>query len=221
METRRGYYKDINGKKTRVPGVTTVIGGSLGWSKDGLLHWANQQGLQGLTLEDARQPAMTVGTVVHACIEAELTEQPAPDYKGLPKEQRLQVMRALEAWARWQQLNRFELISSEWEGVHPGEGLDYGGRLDIAMLQGRMCLGDFKSSKGVYEDHLIQLAAYGQLWEANGMGAIAEYRVIRFGKDDASLHDHVWRAESMAAPWEAFQALLRLHNLRRYVKNML
>ena len=58
-----------------VPSVTTIIGrfkdsGPLVW-------WANKQGLQGLTLEKAREPAMTAGTMAHDLVEAKINSQPA------------------------------------------------------------------------------------------------------------------------------------------------
>ena len=92
-------------------------------------------------------------------------------------------------------------------------------------MQGKPCLGDFKTSRGIYEDHLLQLAAYGKLWEANeastSSGPIQYYRAIRFGKDDASLHDHSWPAASMEMPWKAFLRCLELHKLRRSIRGML
>jgi hypothetical protein len=38
-------YKTKDG--LRVPGVTTVIGGNLGWNKQALMYWAWNEGIEG------------------------------------------------------------------------------------------------------------------------------------------------------------------------------
>lgn len=50
---RRGYY-DANGK--RLPSVTTVIGATLGWSKDGLVGWAYRKGVEAMADEMTGPP---------------------------------------------------------------------------------------------------------------------------------------------------------------------
>ena len=66
-------YKDRNGK--RVPGVTTVIGGNLGWNKGALMYWAWNEGVNGRNFRDTSQKAADIGTIAHAMVEAELKDK--------------------------------------------------------------------------------------------------------------------------------------------------
>ena len=62
-----------NADGDRVPGVTTVIGSNLGWSKNGLMWWANKHGRAGRDMKgayDEANAAGAIGTCVHDRIEA-------------------------------------------------------------------------------------------------------------------------------------------------------
>jgi hypothetical protein len=58
-------YKDHRGN--RLPSVTTIIGRFK--ESGGLLYWANQQGLEGKTLDQARAEVTTPGTLAHKAVE--------------------------------------------------------------------------------------------------------------------------------------------------------
>jgi hypothetical protein len=53
------------------------------------------------------------------------------------------------------------------------------------LVSGKLSLGDWKSSDAIYHDYLIQLAAYGILWEENYPDRPIEggYHLLRFAKD--------------------------------------
>jgi len=89
------------GKKVRVPGVTTVIGQNIGWNKNGLLYWANKAGLDGLTLDEARQEACGVGTRVHQLIEASLRCEDPPLCDWMTPDDELKVKTCMVAWESW------------------------------------------------------------------------------------------------------------------------
>ena len=63
-------YKNKAGE--RIPGVTTVIGSNLGWSKGGLMHWAWEQGINGLDYRETRDAAANTGTIAHKMVEYEI-----------------------------------------------------------------------------------------------------------------------------------------------------
>lgn len=58
-------YKDHHGN--RLPSVTTIIGRFK--ESGGLLYWANQQGLEGKTLDQARAEVTTPGTLAHKAVK--------------------------------------------------------------------------------------------------------------------------------------------------------
>ena len=59
--------------------------------------------------------------------------------------------------------HRVDVIAAECQVV--SEIHRYGGTLDlVATIDGVPSLLDFKTGRGVYPEHRIQLAAYGQAW---------------------------------------------------------
>jgi hypothetical protein len=62
----------------------------------------------------------------------------------------------------------------------------YGGTPDavLRLPDGRLAMGDWKTSNGIYRDYLIQVAAYTILWEENGNEPITGgYHICRFSKE--------------------------------------
>src|SRR3990167_1111933 len=74
----REIYKDSKGN--RVPSVTTIL--SRFKESGGLLYWANQAGLDGKTLDEARAPAATAGTMAHDLVEASINKRTLPELQG-------------------------------------------------------------------------------------------------------------------------------------------
>jgi len=188
-------YKNQAG--TRVPGVTTVIGGNLGWSKDGLMFWANKMGLQGLSLNDARQnpanKAAATGTVVHDMIEetihgrsSDVVLERASDDPTFSPEQVQAARDAFEGFRYWYASSRLRIIATEVWGVD--EGYQTGYCADALAVEpgldgkdDQLVLVDWKTSSGTYEDHVIQVAAYVALIER----LLKEGRAFNGGEWDA------------------------------------
>ncbi len=209
-------YKNAAGK--RVPGVTTVIGGNLGWNKQQLMYWANQQGLDGHNHRDVSDKAADVGTVAHLMVEKELKgekfEWPRLGQgMGLDKGQIKQAENAFSAFVEWRKLVNFQLLHSEHTIVH--EELNYGGQIDVAAIQNKVSIIDLKTSKDVYPDHRIQIAAYGQLYNHKYPEApIEAYYILRIGKDGGFAYHYY---PDMENEWEAFKCLLKLHELKKTI----
>ncbi len=209
-------YKNKDGK--RVPGVTTVIG-NLGWSKGGLMHWAWQQGIDGLDFRDTRDKAADIGTVAHAMVEAHLKDsdwRQLVDTRNVDGPMMEQADAAYRAFNEWAEGAKFRLLKSEHLLV--SEDHQFGGQIDIAGIQGRRAIIDLKTSNAVYEDHKIQIAAYSELWNENyPEEPIEAHYILQIGKDGGftyySLPDSV-----IAAGWEAFKHLRALHGLRKQLK---
>jgi hypothetical protein len=211
----------FNAAGKRLCGVTT-INGNLGWNRDALMFWAHKQGQAGVDLYDTQKDAMSVGTLAHLAMEADIKgEEFDLDALDLVQDQRRLVARSIEAWNRWREVSRLKLMHSECSMV--SEKYQYGGTLDaIAEINGRLGVLDLKTAKGVYEDYLVQIRAYGQLWtETHPDQPIEEYHIIRVGKDNGSFHHHMWPAEELESCWKVFEHALQLHQLKRAVKGLL
>ena len=71
-------YKDHHGN--RLPSVTTIIARFK--ESGGLLYWANQQGLEGKTLDQARAEVTTPGTLAHKAVEDHINGRPETALTG-------------------------------------------------------------------------------------------------------------------------------------------
>lgn len=197
----------------KVPGVTTVIGGQLAWNKNALMYWSWEQGKEGKDFRETRDAAADIGTVSHACIEAEMRGKPLPE---IPSEFKDSVENTLLGFYEWRDAFQLEATASEVSLV--SEMWGFGGTIDYpALLKGKRTILDLKTSKDVYPDHRIQLAAYGVLWlENRPEEIISGYHLLRVGKQDGSFAHHYW--PSLSNEWEAFRHLLELYRLQKKMK---
>ena len=204
-------YKNKNGK--RLSGVTTVIGGNLGWNKEALLWWANQMGLDGKNHRDVAEKEADIGTIAHAMIEADLKGKEF-DTSKYDKDMIDKAETSYLAWLEWKELVSFKVLESEKSLI--SEKYQFGGTIDIAAIKKITAIVDLKTSKAVYADHKIQVAAYGRLWNENYPdNPIQAYYILQLGKEDGSFHYHYW--PNLEKAWEAFEALLILHKLKKEV----
>lgn len=119
--------------------------------------------------------AADIGTNVHAFAEAAL--------KGLPLPELLtdEAKRGAGAFHKWQASHKIKLLSSE-RMVFSKEYY-YAGTCDlIAEIDGEYCVGDFKTSSGIYPEMRLQTAAYqNAIQEEKGFQVQARW-IIRCDK---------------------------------------
>lgn len=170
-----GYYLADG---TRVPSSTTIAGRYK--ESGGLLRWAFQRGKDGHN-ELYDDVALTVGSLVHSVIEAEINDLPLP---LIPEQHKEQVGSAVSAWHEWFLSTSLTIVATEIPLV--SEKHRFGGTLDtiVRNRHGLLCLGDWKSSKAVYSDYLIQIASYRLLWNENREEQITGgFHLVRFSKE--------------------------------------
>ena len=204
-------YKNKEGK--RLSGVTTIIGSNLGWNTQPLMYWAWQEGIEGRNFRDTSQKAADIGTIAHAMIEANLKGK---DFDTIQYEKEMidKAETAYQAWLEWKNLVDFQLLDSEKSLV--SEKYQFGGTIDVAVIKKVTAIVDLKTSKAVYSDHKIQVAAYGRLWNENYPdNPIQAYYILQLGKEDGSFHYHYW--PNLDKAWDVFSALLKIHNLKKEV----
>ena len=184
MPTPKAGYFLKDGRKA--PGTTTICGRFK--ESGGLLQWAFQQGASGArTLYETRDVAADVGTYIHALVEwhvnGEQGEEPSPD-SSLVKENVAKGRNGYEQFLKWEEQSGLFIVS--WEKPLVSERHAFGGTPDgIFEFKGRIAMGDWKSSKRVYADNLLQLAAYIILWNENYPdNPITDgAHIVRFSKD--------------------------------------
>lgn len=208
--------KYVNAGGVVVPGTTTVIGQNLGWNKGALMGWAYNQGKVGVPMRETAQKAADAGTIGHYLIDCEIRGI-KPEISQFQKELLDKAETAYLNFLEWQKVVSFKSIITEIHLV--SEKYQYGATPDcIAEISGKLCLLDWKTGNGVYEDHIIQLAAYRQAWEENKPELPLEggFHLLRIDKETAAF-DHHYR-HALPEAFEAFLCLLKLHNLKKKIK---
>jgi len=203
---------------TPVPGVTTVIGKSLGWNKGALMYWAHQEGLAGRDYRESQQSAADAGTIAHAMIEAYIRHDDYTPPAGATDDQLRLARLSFDAAREWCEQSLIEFVETEPHLVCPKHR--FGGTPDaIARIRGQLCLLDWKTSKGIYSEYLIQLAAYEHLWNRSRDEQITGgVHACRFDKQTGGFSHHWWPSEALRPAWNAFLALRDLYDLERQMK---
>jgi hypothetical protein len=207
-------YKTKDGK--RVPGVTTVLS-MLGFNKRQLMIWANKEGFEGRDINQRADEAATVGTIAHEMVEMDLKHLPF-DATKYPPELVAKAENAYLAWLEWKDFFEFTDTQSELALVSEAHG--FGGTIDIAAVKKVKSIIDLKTSNGTYEDHLIQIAAYGGLYnECYPDDPIRAYYILRLGKEDGSFHYHYYPDLSLC--WDTFLHALAIYKAKSVISKML
>jgi len=199
-------YKDSRGK--RLPSVTTVIGRFK--ESGGLLYWANQQGLEGKTLDEARAEVTTPGTLAHRAVEDHINCRPETALSGdgdiIDK-----ARSAYAAYLHWESINRITFRHTEVSLA--SEKHAFGGTMDAVGLMGNaLVLLDWKCANAVYADYLYQLAAYGMLWNENypEHPLAGGFHLCRFAKEQGDFSHHYF--PSLDDEAETFLLMRELFN---------
>lgn len=198
MPRPKSGYHNKEGKQ--VPGCTTII--SRFADKQGLLYWAFSQGKSGAaSLYEKADEAADVGTFAHALFEAHRNQWPMPaPIPGLSKEQISMAETACLNAMKWADHMKVESVATEQSLVC--ECHQFGCTIDeIIKMDGEMLNIEWKTSNGVYLDHLLQVAAQKHCWECNFPElTLAGAGIIRFAKEtgDYAFHHFTDLAEPLA-----------------------
>jgi hypothetical protein len=218
---RPNAYRNKAGK--RVPGVTTII--SRFKDSGGLIHWAWQQGVDGLDYRKSRDNAASAGTLAHELIDSAIHEREAklPGASDLAMsdeeyEQALEyAKKALESFRNWRAQVNLEIIETETPLV--SESNLFGGTFDaLANIHGKPYLLDWKSSNKVYADYIAQLGGYDALIEECKGIKVEGAQLLRFGKEWADFHAHSWPRAVVDHGRDAFLLMRRLYDLDAVLK---
>jgi len=216
------YIHQDTGKP--VPGATTIIGDSLGWNKGALMGWARKTAMAGDDPNKVRDKAASIGTLAHALIEEYLGDtypsikKNPVDRSEYPPEDLELAENAFIAYLDWEKLHDVEPLEAEIQLVHPF--LLYGGTIDmVAMVDGVLTMVDFKTSKGIYNDHVIQAAAYQTLMIACEYGGVEDLYppvvILHVNKENGRMTEHRFKPEELIEPWQVFHFCLGIRNLKK------
>lgn len=203
-------YKNKHGKV--VPGTTTIISNL---AKPYLIKWANNLGLEGIDSDSVKEMAGDAGTLTHERITSDWLGQEVDFSEYSPAIIDLSDNAMLKFY-EWQKDHPFKPILVEKPLV--SEIYQYGGTIDgYGILDDLPNLVDIKTSKDIYLEHAIQLAAYVQLLEENGY-PVSKCRILRFGRNPSEgFQEAIWRKEELMDHWRIFKHLLGIHKLKKKI----
>ena len=222
MAHPKGGYRNRAGD--RVLGVTTVIGRFK--DSGGLLYWAFEQGKAAERgeidkLYDKRDAAAESGTLAHSMVEAHINgTDPLEVWKvgqELPEETIKEATNAFNSYLNWASMTKLKIIEQEMPLV--SEKFGFGGCPDaIGEINDELCLVDWKTSNSVYQDYLIQLAAYKQLWEENNPDRLLTggFHLCRFAKSHGDFAHHYY--PNLDEAWEQFKLFLQAYQIDKRLK---
>ena len=199
-------YK-IDNKK--VPSVTTILGRFK--NATGLLIWANQIGLKGQLYQDELKKAGDIGTALHDLAEIHIKEE----YYELPEDEK--VRNCFNQFLEWWDNNNYKVT---WTEKHfCSEKYLYGGTRDLLVNEN--ILVDFKTSKGIYSDYLVQGSAYAKLIEENENRKIDKFIICRFPKDNSQTEIKEFSKEDLDNAFSYFELLRKAFDLDKQINKLI
>lgn len=207
-----GSYVTKKGKKCR--SVTTILGNNLGWNKQVLIGWARRQALAGHDPELVLKEAANIGTLAHYLVECDIKDE-VPETSTYSAEQIEKANNALEGFKQWKRAYKPKFLGIEL--VLVDDELEVGGTADqIAKIGGQVVVGDIKSSKFLYDEHIIQLGAYCHMYERMQPKAKIEYGyVLRLDKETGAFTHHNISRKQLDWGWKVFLCCLELDKLKQ------
>jgi RecB family exonuclease len=195
-----------------VPGTTSIIGGNLGWNKSVLMGWARKMALSGKDPDAIKSEAANIGSIAHFMVECYINKT-EPDLSEYEQEHIDLAQNALDAYITWE--NEHNIVPIQAEMVIVSERYRYGGTIDmIGDSEGDIVLVDFKTSKSVYADHIIQVSAYKNLYEEALKSTIKNCYILRLDKNNGSFSYYQLQDEEVRAGWSVFLHCLELNSYK-------
>lgn len=219
MNKQDEHVKYYNGNGVEVPSCTNVV--KL-LNKPELIGWANYMGFKRINTSKFLQQKAEYGTHCHTLAEQYLqgiiTKN---EYSStFTSEDRTHIISKLQILGDKFKEAGISILTMELE-MH---GSRFGGTLDLLVNmpdKNRLILLDFKTSKSVYDSHLIQLGGYSLLLEERYGLSVTDVGIILLSKNpnDSDFINLLSREDNKVNE-KIFQKLLDIYWLRRESGNI-
>ncbi len=194
FDDERHIFYGINGKPllsvTGATGVVDKSGALMGWVAKMMGLYLLSEKAKGNEIiteelvDSAKKEyrrikleAADIGTEIHEWVHLKITGK-NPE---IPENEK--VVNGITAFLKFQKEHNLKWIESE--RIVYSKKHKFAGILDaIAEEDGKLTLVDFKSSTGIYDEMLFQVAAYQIAYEEETGKKIDKKLIIRFGKED-------------------------------------
>lgn len=199
---------------TRVPGSTTIVGLL---DKPFLVPWANKLGKQGIDVTEYVNKTAKQGTIIHSIIESHNTKTEVDLSEYTDDEINIATDIFYKHYMEWEKLHTVEPLNSEMSLV--SEEYKFGGIVDFyCILDGVYTVIDFKTSKQISKEHILQVSSYVQLLKENGY-RVDQILILDVKKDiKLNLEEKYLKVEDTLIYWELFKKLIDIYYLKKQIK---
>lgn len=167
----------------------------------------------------ARESAASIGTIVHARVDAHIRNKPfdpapyiTPEFPNPIESSQL----GFNAFLEWAGSTSFELIEGEMQLV--SDQYRYGGTPDTVLVRGEKSVGDWKSGDLYVDSVLPQLAAYRQLLLENNHQVSAGAHAMSINKKTGGFVHRYFTPDEVAMGWKVFSMMRELYDLVNELK---
>jgi len=195
----------------RVPGTTTISGIL---AKPALMKWANDLGLIGVEVGAYVDDLAQVGKLAHEMVFCHLTGKEL-DTSEYSRNDIDRAENSMISYLEWSKNKKIKVLLAETPIV--SEEKLYGGTPDLyAEIDGIKTLVDFKTSKALYDDHIIQVVGgYKPLLEAFGH-QVDKVTILRIGRtEDEGFETKTILKDQMPKYEQIFEHCRAIYNLRK------
>ncbi len=206
-------YKTKDGEIVR--SVTEVITKNLGWGKEELMSWVKKMSFSGIDYKEVFNKAGNIGTITHELVNCYLRHKPIPMFVDYKKEDIEKAKGNFLLYLDWEKKHKINLIGNEIPLV--SERYRYGGTLDkIAIVDSELAIVDFKTSNTIWPEMLIQLSAYGNLWEENNNEKVKKFIILHL---NGTCKPYYFK--SLETEFDVFYHLLIIEAGKKKIENKL
>ena len=192
----------------KVPSVTTILGRYK--NSTGLIIWSNKLGLEGKSYHAELNKAGDIGTALHELAELHIKG----DYYELPEDSIVQE--CFNKFKDWWSEQNYEVNFTEKSFCC--RKYKYGGTADL-VVNGETII-DFKTSKAVYDDHLVQMSAYRYMIEEQDGIEINKGILARFGKETDDFEIREFSKSDLNKGFKYFKVLREAFDLDKQVSKL-
>lgn len=218
MGNTKAHVVYMNKDGIRLPGGSTIARQGLDpWSLQYLIKWANELGLQGQDSSKTRDEAGAVGTCCHLMAECHFKKE-EPDLSDFTPNQVNDAKKGFARLLAWEK--KVDITPILVEKALVSEEHQYGGTIDLyAEIKtkdiARRVLIDFKTSKTINVEHLIQICGYKHLLIENNYPVDDCWILKLRGESNRACKPK--EVEYQDIYWQIFLSCLNIYKLKRKI----
>lgn len=199
--------------KKHLPGVTTI---TKLLNMPFLVKWANKLGKQGIDVTEYVENTARLGTLIHTIIESHIEKKEITLDEYTDEEIDLGGAIFYTHYMPWEQAHVVEpiFVEKQFDSI-----LGYQGIIDFyCKLDGKYTIIDFKTSKSISNEHLLQVSAYKNLMEEHNY-PVEQLLILDIKKDiNSRLEEKYLTLDGSQSYWYIFQRLLDIYYMKKELK---